>query len=319
MKLMKYLCICGLFLLLVLIVSCIGPQIAPSISSVPSETQQEGSKESEEIETKTDELTTKGEEILSTNSSTASWEDFTQAVETAAEAQAQGLDELAEQLLNWAKDALSSMSNKIISIDPCDLEMEDLIKAVEFAAEALKLGLDTLADNLLNLARNGIKNVAARETNNSITEKERYELAQTAQELGLDELAQDILDGKKISSECAYVVHAEVFEQVGGEVGTRVIIDAYTYNEDVHKGWKGFGTLVVTAFDKSEKAEGSFNFDLPSDGSSVMIASGPCELWAKIVGEETIIFTYIIVADDGTRTPLEFPPGKIMRGAPSLP
>lgn len=191
--------------------------------------------------------------------------------------------------------------------------MEDLQKAVEYAGEAQKLGLDDLANNLLDFAGKGLKIIAARETNNDITEKERYELAQYAQQLGLDELAQDILDSKQINSECTYIVHAELaLTDAGGNIHT--IVDAYTYNTDIHKNWKGLMTSVITIEGISETLGETLSFDLPPDGSYVVVLP-ECELEAKMVGADTIIFTEVHVDIDGTRTSFDFPPAKIMRGS----
>lgn len=259
------------------------------------------------IEAKANELKAKDQENVVI-------EDIKDAIELASEAQEAGLDEIAEDLMNWAKDALSAIAQQALSKSPCDAEMEDIKNAVEISSEAQKLGLDELANSLLSWAKNSLRSIASRSINSGAGEKERIDLAQTAQELGLDDLADDILEGREITPVYTYSVHAELKGiHPETEITYHFIVDAYTCNEDVHIGWKGKLWFEATGYGQTESVEEALSFDLPRDGSYVVILP-EYELGASIVGENVIIFTAVFYADEYYE-PVDFPPANIKQGA----
>lgn len=101
-----------------------------------------------------------------------------------------------------------------------------------------------------------------------------------------------------------------------GEVTTYCIVDAYTYDEDVHRGWRGTAHAEVTAYGHTASpGDITLSFDLPFDGSYVEIAPNGV-LGARIVGENSIIFTLVWIGSPGPTTPVDFPSAEIKRGAP---
>lgn len=90
-----------------------------------------------------DKVNTQGQEILAKDKCDATLDDVKKALEVAGEAQKLGLDQMADQLIAWSKDAFSAaVSKKAGKLS----EKERL----DLAAEAQKLGLDQLADDLIN-------------------------------------------------------------------------------------------------------------------------------------------------------------------------
>jgi len=218
-------------------------EIARIEETAPAEEEEKKEIKEQEIE-KPEEvgetIETRAEGLTSKDPDTATMNDLKDAIELASEAQEAGLDDIAEDLISWAKEALSVIASQALLKSPCDAEMGDIKNAVEIASEAQKLGLDELADRLLSWARNSLRSIASRSIDSGASEKERFDLAQTAQELGLDDLADDILEGREITPVYTYGVHAELKGiHPYTEITYHFIVDAYTCEQDVHFGWNG--------------------------------------------------------------------------------
>jgi len=170
----------------------------PAVEEITGEQEEVG----ETIETKAQGLTSKAPDA-------AAMDDVKDAIELAAEAQNAGLNEVAEDVLKWAKDALNALVEKALLKDPCSAEIKDVEYAIELAGEAQRLGMDDLADQLITWAKDAFQAVAAKKAA-SATEAERFELAAEAQKLGLDQLAEDLMAGKPIESPCIYDWDVEI-------------------------------------------------------------------------------------------------------------
>jgi multidrug efflux pump subunit AcrA (membrane-fusion protein) len=91
----------------------------------------------------------------------------------------------------------------ILAQDPCAATDEDVRHALETAAEAQRIpGLEQTADQLIEWAKTAFQSYAAGRAAAGADQQERTELAATAQELALDQLASDLMAGNPIRSGC---------------------------------------------------------------------------------------------------------------------
>lgn len=98
---------------------------------------------------------------------------------------------------------IQSEAEEITSKAPCSATLEDVERAVETAAEAQKIpGMEEVAERLMDWAQKAFLSYAGGRGAAGADAQERTELAVTAQQLGLDELAQDLMTGNPITSPC---------------------------------------------------------------------------------------------------------------------
>ncbi len=105
--------------------------------------------------------------------------------------------------LEQAKAQVEEEAAQILAQDPCTATEEDVQDALETASEAQKIpGLEGTADQLLSWAKKGFQSYAAGRSAAGADAQERTNLAAAAQQLGLDEMAQDLMSGNPIASGC---------------------------------------------------------------------------------------------------------------------
>ncbi len=105
--------------------------------------------------------------------------------------------------LGSIKANIEAEAATLLDQDPCAATEEDIRHAVETASEAQKIpGLEQTADQLMEWAKIAFQSFAASRTAAGADEQERIELAATAQGLGLDQLALDLMAGNPIRSGC---------------------------------------------------------------------------------------------------------------------
>ena len=225
--------------------------------------------------------------LTSQDPSQANETDIQTALDLAAEAQKLGMDQTAQDLLDWAREALTSMAAGLMRKKPCEATLEDVRQAIELAGEAQKVpGMEATADQLMDWARAAFQSYTASRAASGADAQERTQLAVTAQQLGLDQLAEDLMAGNPISNPCPETWQGSM----EGQYRSTLVYDPYTcphtdshtfeftYSMDFQftvstDGYiQGNGTGEINQFEETWSSHNT----LPTDPIACMFDEGYC-------------------------------------------